>query len=349
MINTTDTFDDLDDGPLADPETTAVQSIPPERIQAVTHTLSQFFEPGEHFEIRCLKPFAKGQLVVSGGFTDPKEASIWALSAEIDAGFNVYFGLNPRTNKEPSHELQWGKAYSRRHVAYLRWVFIDFDPVRSGGGATANEKKHAYELMGKILRLLCNKYGWPRPIICDSGNGYHLFFRTNLTCEQRRLITIALKALADHFSTSHVKIDAGVDDAAQITRCYGTLNRKGSNTTERPWRHSQAFGEGVSPDLVTEKQLELLPILYPPTSLASKTPAPKQERTKRSTPYTGGRYDVPAILADCDLDYDHKLFETDEGEADPYELAECPWAEEHSTGAGGACVIQFPSGAVAFL
>ena len=340
MITTTNDMDHLDEEPVWDEPATG---IPQERIESLTQTLSRFFDPGEHFEIRCLKPFANGNLVASGGFTNPEEAAIWALAAEIDLGFNVYFGLNPRTNKQPSRELGWGKAYCRRHVARLRWVFIDFDPVRDGGSSTKQEKQHARQLMDRVLRLLCNKYGWPTPIVCDSGNGYHLLFRADLAVAQRSLITAALQALGDQFSTPQVKIDAGVDDAAQITRCYGTLNCKGTNSAERPWRYSRA-SDGGGKGTVSQKQLEVLPVIYPP----SRPSDPAPERKKPATAYTGGRYDVPEILDDCGLEYAHKVFEIDEGEGDLYELAECPWAEEHSTGRGGACVIQFPSGAVSF-
>lgn len=92
MITTTNDMDHLDEEPVWDEPATG---IPQERIESLTQTLSRFFDPGEHFEIRCLKPFANGNLVASGGFTNPEEAAIWALAAEIDLGFNVYFGLNP--------------------------------------------------------------------------------------------------------------------------------------------------------------------------------------------------------------------------------------------------------------
>ncbi|MFW6098795.1 MAG: hypothetical protein ACOC7Q_02580 [bacterium] len=200
--------------------------------------------------------------------------------------------------------------------------------------------------MARVSRTLCDDHGWAPPIVGDSGNGYHLLFRVDLPCEERPLITSTLQALRDHFSIPEVMVDSGVDNVAQLTRLYGTLNRKGDNTNERPWRYSEAL-PGGGDEIVTQEQLRLFTRTYPP----KRNKAQQQRRDTRQTQdavITGQRYNVPAILDQCGLAHTHKQMETDEGEGDVYELSECPWAEEHSTGPKGACVMQFPNGAVAF-
>ncbi|MHB8974223.1 MAG: hypothetical protein ACYC3X_30295 [Pirellulaceae bacterium] len=63
----------------------------------------------------------------------------------------------------------------------------------------------------------------------------------------------------------------------------------------------------------------------------------------------GNRWDIAGLLKQHDLAYTHRAeYDTEQGPADLFELQECPWHDEHSTGSGGAAIIQFPSGAVTF-
>lgn len=76
---------------------------------------------------------------------------------------------------------------------------------------------------------MCDE-GWPRPVTCDSGNGYHALFRIDLPNddESKLLVQRVLQALDFRFSTATVKIDVSVYNPSRITKLYGTTACKGN-------------------------------------------------------------------------------------------------------------------------
>ena len=130
---------------------------------------------------------------------------------------------------------------SNEDVVAVDVVLIDIDPVRASGiSATKNEKLAARDVSDKVLAWLA-KYGITA-IRGDSGNGYHLLIPT-IPYSNTQAVTDRveqfLHLLDKKFSTATVKIDTTVGNPARISKVYGTLAMKGSNTADRPHRYAK--------------------------------------------------------------------------------------------------------------
>ena len=103
--------------------------------------------------------------------------------------------------------------------------------------ANASEKTEAHERILKLVDHL-TRCGWPPPILADSGNGYHARYRIDLANDDgaRELVERVVKSAAAIFSDDKVTIDTSLSNASRIIKLYGTLARKGDDTSARPHR-----------------------------------------------------------------------------------------------------------------
>lgn len=130
------------------------------------------------------------------------------------------------------------KTTSDKDIQGIDWILIDADPVRAKGvSASDAEKEKAKECCGRIYQYL-RKRGFCEPVICDSGNGYHLLYRVKIAVADAGEIQKFLQALDMLFSDSAVEVDTSVYNPSRITKVYGTIARKGASTQERPHRAS---------------------------------------------------------------------------------------------------------------
>ncbi len=192
---------------------------------------------------------------MSGLFDDPELMSKNAagISAyECPAG--VYFGLHcvaeehiPRICAGAINLIQKSLKFAvkGKHIAHPGVFLVDVDAVRpSGVCSTEEEKAEAHKVANNVVAYLTTA-GWPDPIIVDSGNGYHLYWRS--TCAPGAPSwRYMLKWLAEKFDTPCAKVDTCVWDAPRISRMPGTLNKKGEDTCERPWRLARAVSYPAS-------------------------------------------------------------------------------------------------------
>jgi len=207
-----------------------------QRQAGIADNLRRLFQPGQRFEVRTVPPRGSGKLALSGVFDDYDAAAAFALAAEDEQA--VYFGLNPRSSP-PTNELRPGKASSDEDVAERRWLLTDCDPIRPADTpSTDAEKKAAFEVLSCVV-LWCKKQGWPAPLLGDSGNGWHALWRIDLPADDDGLVERVLAALAARFDKAAAKVDTRVFDPPRICRLYGTLNRKGEESPERPYRYSR--------------------------------------------------------------------------------------------------------------
>ncbi|MEO0974187.1 MAG: hypothetical protein AAFX85_13930 [Pseudomonadota bacterium] len=120
---------------------------------------------------------------------------------------------------------------------------FDLDPVRpSGVSSTDTELTDAIKRRDGLVAML-RKTGWPAPLVATSGNGAHAVYRVRLpnnaeTAEQFREI---YRGLAREFGDDVVAFDTTVRNPGRIWRLYGTTNRKGLATPERPHRVAQCW------------------------------------------------------------------------------------------------------------
>ncbi len=218
------------------------------------HVTEQYGRPSEH-----------------SGYYDTDHLAEMAhdATALTSRSTGVYWTLNPvipsllarRANRE--ERVGTGDTTSDRHVVRRRWLLVDADTIRPAGiSATDAEKEHARRVIIDVDAFLADE-GWPTPIMCDSGNGYHLLYRIDLPADDCGLVKRCLAALAAKFSDEHVGIDKSVFNAARICKLYGTLARKGDNIPDRPHRRSEILTIPDAIDIVPIELLEKLAAMAP--------------------------------------------------------------------------------------
>ena len=133
-----------------------------------------------------------------------------------------------------------------RDVSTYRYLLVDFDPVRVPNTSSTDEEKAQALKTATAVREYLTEQGWPEPFLADSGNGFHLLYRVHLSVNPENIAMMrqCLTALDAKFSNAACKIDTTTYNPARITKLYGTVARKGANTSSRPHRCSKLKLEG---------------------------------------------------------------------------------------------------------
>lgn len=212
-------------------------------------------EPDEIVEIRSIDP----KPVISGYFKAGSPAILSELAKYPNRTFyqtmnQVKPACYARMQNERLIERPQ-ETTSDNDIRGYQWILVDADPVRpSGVSASKTEKEAARRIAASVMKKLMNM-GFSEPIVCDSGNGYHLLFRVHAIKEDRQTIADFLTVLDQWFSTDEVKIDTAVFNPARITKLYGTTTHKGADTPERPHRASSVLR---FPDKIQYTSMELV-------------------------------------------------------------------------------------------
>jgi hypothetical protein len=221
-------------------------------------------------------------------------------------------------------------------VRRLRHLLIDVDPVRpSGISATDAEVDATRTVRNTVRRFLLKELDWPHAVaVTRSGNGGGLLYRLDLhndvaNTDVLRRVLVALDAL---FSTAAVKIDTTTFNPSRITKVIGSIAAKGDDVPERPWR--LATGRFNSePQPVPVELLE---------AVVALAPTPDAPRRQAPNGYGSGRdWDIRAVLSTAGIGFT----EGDKGYAKVFKLDRCLTSNDH---VDGACILEFPSGALAY-
>ena len=232
-------------------------------VVEVRRALTILAESKSVFEVRALEARLSSERrtgIVSGYFDNVPEC-LKQLS-QLTSARGIYVTLNPLDPAllaRRANRLDYvGKdgTTSDQHVLTRHWLLIDVDADRpSGISATDAEKESAHVKSREIYRYL-RDCGWPDPVVCDSGNGFHMLFRVKLLSADERLIERLLAALANYFDGNGVKIDRSVHNPARIVRLYGTLAAKGDDTKDRPHRLSKIITRRSLVALTKEESIQ---------------------------------------------------------------------------------------------
>lgn len=215
-------------------------------------------EPEQIIELRILGASdGKDDSTYSGMFRG-SEASLMARWALQYSGLcrGVYYTINPiRPERFAVQMRRVNRADSATftkdsHILCRRWLMIDVDPIRGVGGSkktssTDMEKAASFEVACQIQEFLRNDEGWAaRPIFVDSGNGYHLLYRTEnmpvtLPIPDSDPMRLALRYMAQRFNSKYVDIDTNVFNPSRMAKFPNTLACKGEATEERPHRRAK--------------------------------------------------------------------------------------------------------------
>lgn len=260
----------------------------------------------------------------SGYYTDVE--SIIRDVKQYD-GYGIYATIN--AIKEPCYSrlqrdcmIQKPKeTTSDNDIDYRTTILIDLDPKRSSGtNASDEEKGRALKKAREVYKFL-DQQGFEKPVVADSANGYHLYYRVYLSNspEVTDLVKNFLKALDMNFSDNvdgGVLVDTSVFNAARIAKLIGTTSNKGSNTDSRPRRCSKFL---TIPDEFKEtdiayirKVAELIPQPEKPDRYNNFAPQPVDVagflqkhgiEVVRESRFEGG---IKYILKECPFDHNHK-------------------------------------------
>ena len=232
------------------PTSTSTATIP--AIAEIRQSLELLHESGDVFEIRALGvKSGRYENVVSGYYDHShldKAARDIAVLDRHRKPRGIYTTINPVNPallaRACNRLIERPKATtSDSDIIRRRWLPFDIDPARpSGIAATDDEVDLAVSLAGDIEDIL-RSMGWSYPLYVSSGNGMYMLYRVDLPNDAEALATVnKIYTVVNHrlgnidLSKPHAEIDSTVGNAARILRTGGTVNRKGDEIPERPWR-----------------------------------------------------------------------------------------------------------------
>lgn len=211
-------------------------------------TLDVFKTDNGLVEVRIFSTVNKTDIY--SGIFDDRAALVESIKRFDREPYNIYFVFNelkdalsgmPQYNKM----LKGAKSVSDSGIKYRRWLLVDFDPIREGDvkdiASTDEEMAYSHDVAVEARKFM-RGLGFTSPVVCKSGNGYHLLFRVdNIPCnnETNDVCKNVLKYIAKRFSDERVDCDVKVFNPARITKFYGSMSHKGGNTPQRPHRKSE--------------------------------------------------------------------------------------------------------------
>lgn len=206
-------------------------------------------------------------------------------------------------------------------IVCRKWVLCDFDPIRkSGTNATESQFELAHKKAQDVFRFLRDK-GFTEPVICKSGNGWHLLIRVDIAVSEdaTEVIKGFFKYMGKAFTDEKVEFDEKNFNNARICKLYGTMAKKGANLPDMPWRMSEIVyvpKEIVATPIEKFKEIaDLLPKEEP------KTPNRTFNR-----PYNNATFDLRTWLNEHGVVYK----EEKQGASTRFTLEYCPWVDQHS-------------------
>lgn len=296
------------------------------------------------FEIRSPKFPPRGQ-TASGYYTEDTITQCAQDVARLldPTAQGTYVTLNPVKEHLLARcanrlDLRAAHTTGDQDIAMRRWLPVDLDAVPASG-ISASEAEHSAALARarEMVAILSSRYGWPAPILADSGNGGHGLWRVDLPAADGGLVARALQGLDTLFSDPEgaairVHVDTSTGNAARIFKLYGTMARKGDDTPQRPHRRSRLLDVPDTLDVLTLPQLEMLVTLAP-------APEARQPNTLDHASGRGHIADLGAWIEAHGIQVHRTKREYG---ATIYELEHCPWNPDH--GPRKAWALQRDSG-----
>lgn len=294
------------------------------------------FKSGEELvEVRIVDNAYKR--TYSGYFTD-----VDTLLNEIRKydNCNIYFTLNainPACYDREQHDRIVTKPKSTtsdNDIVGRDWILIDIDTKKpSDTNSTDEEKEMAKEVVNNVFKFLRDE-GFEKPVICDSGNGFHLLYKIAMknNNENTTICKEFLQVLDMLFSNPNVEIDCTTFNSSRICKLYGTFSRKGSNTKKRPQRESKILR---IPDDVK----------ITPNEYFAKVAAmlPKPEQPSKSNYYSNEKFDLEAFLNKHHIAV-RNIVRT--SSFTKYILDECPFNSSHR--APDSAIFEMSNGGLGF-
>ena len=308
-------------------------------VAEIVRTCELLFPPGAVTELRILGARTdtyRAPHTEAGYFDDWRKLAeaTWSIPRATGA-YIVPNVVNPDLLARRLNRIEPAlKDFSTSDTAILRrrWLLIDIDPERPTGISSTNAEHESALVRAAEIRDWLGSYGWPNPILADSGNGGHLLYRVDLPADDGGLVNRCLVALGVTFSRDSLKIDSTVGNPARIWKLYGTPAAKGDSTRERPHRMSRILEAPAEPVVVPSDLLESL-------AATVAADAPKRQPTA-SRGQHNGHFDLDLWIAEhCSGISGPEPWQG--GRRWIFDI--CPWNPEHTD--KSAAIVQLQSGA----
>lgn len=290
----------------------------------------------ELVEIRAIDPV--GGKVYSGYFKD-----VDTIISELKnyEHCNVYWTLND-IDESCYSRLQHNKliykpkeSTSDRDILGYRFILCDIDCERPAGVASSDDELNYAKKKANVVYAFLRQENFAEPLVICSGSGVHLLYRVTLknTPERQKLVKDFLDTLGMLFSDDKVHIDGVVGNLSRISRMPYFVNRKGSNTEERPHRMAYIV---KAPAALKATELEYIERI---TSLL-----PQPEQPSRYNHYQSANdFDLESFLTKYDIKVAKRIKTP---QCEKIVLAECPFNPNHK--APDSAIFVFPNNAIAF-
>ena len=319
-------------------------------------TYKLLFKDGEVCEIRALglsgkgpwKGFARG--TVFGYFDNPTDFARAAESLDRTDAHGVYVTLNPVRRDFLGRSANALKAADQRTkttadpaIQCVRWLPLDFDPIRPEGGSDLNSNEAEFRAAWELRNAVHERFqaagivGVP----AISGNGAHLLVRLDdlpPTEETAATIRDILTGVA-RWSTDACKIDTAVFNPARIWKLYGTVARKSDHTEERPQRRSAIqFDRAAGPPRLADVAVAHIDACRAVAAMAmAENPPPEEPDPEPAASRPSARNNVRPLadnLGAMDVGrylrhYGREYRVKDRGDRTVYVLPQCLFNPEH--------------------
>ena len=297
-----------------------------------------FGKAGSLVEVRVIDNRGK----IYSGYFKSVDAIINAIRPYDKMPVQIYFTLN-EINDGCYSRVQHDKIVmvsskepttGDNDIDRRRFVLIDLDPKRPAGVSSTNEElEHAHRMAVVVYRFLITQ-GFSEPIICKSGNGYHIVIPCDMPSddETKEVVSKFLKSISMIFTDDRVDIDEKVYNASRICKLYGVTAKKGENTQERPWRQSEII---KVPNDIKETDIAYF------RKVASLYP--EEERPNRYNNYSSERFDLDSFLNKHGIGYKTERV----AGGTKYILDHCPFNDQHKH--KDAVIFQRDGGAIGFI
>ena len=305
----------------------------------VQKALSLLVAPGEVFEVRILEPRRGGRYsprVIYGYFDDPAQVSQALTDLRLVGAKGIYVTMNPvnpvllARSHNKFTEAKDGQTTADKDILCRRWLLVDADPKRPAGISASDEEKEQAHAKAREVYTALKEDGWPEPIAGDSGNGYHLLYRVDLSADAPE-VKQCLEALHQRFSDEAVSIDTTVFNPARIVKLYGTKAEKGDDCPDLGRTHRLSRLLRV-PDNIEPVPAEKLDALAGAAAGATKESEPSRPPARKRESRRGQAWDKDRVQEFIDT----HLGGCHPGPATPYDggfkwiLGVCPFNSEHT-------------------
>ena len=202
---------------------------------------------------KYFKNIIEGEPIVVMTF-DPPQAGVFNSEQALDKALNkksiqkAYTVLNELKeevyDRLALNELaptKKGQGISAKDISYYRFFLVDLDVVGlqvGGAKRNATDDEHAKALkVAESVEKFLTTMNFPKPILIDSGNGYHLLYKVHMKASQEneRMLKNCLIAIGEQVDTNTVKVDTVVYDRGRKLKLPGSTN----NAEEVGYRTSE--------------------------------------------------------------------------------------------------------------